>query len=70
MAGDFYKLKVEKVVREIPDATSVYFTISYNLKETFSFDAGQYLTVNFEISGDAFRRAYSICTSRLENDLL
>ena len=68
MANKFYTLKVEKIVREIPDATSVYFHIPTELKETFSFQAGQYLTVNFEINGEPCRRAYSICTSPLEED--
>ena len=60
MANSFYKLKVQKVVREIPDATSVYFQIPTELKDVFSFQAGQYLTVSFEINGEPCRRAYSI----------
>ena len=39
------------------------------MKDVFSFQAGQYLTVNFEINGEPCRRAYSICTSPLEEDL-
>lgn len=69
MANSFHTLEVEKIVREIPDATSIYFHIPQALKETFSFRAGQYLTVNFEINGEPCRRAYSICTSPLDGEV-
>ena len=69
MAGEVYTLKVEKVIREIPDATSVYFTIPQDLKGSFQFEAGQYLTLNITVNGESLRRAYSICTSPLDNEV-
>lgn len=69
MANQFHTLKVSKVVREIPDATSVYFEIPQNLEQVFNFEAGQYLTVKFDVNGEECRRAYSICKSPHDNEL-
>ncbi len=69
MATSFYNLKVDKVIEEIEDAKSVYFNIPDELKDDFAFKAGQYLTLKFDLNGQEYRRAYSICTSPLDNEL-
>lgn len=68
MSHEFHKLKVSKVVRETEQASSIYFEIPESLKENFSYKAGQYLTLKFDLNGEV-RRAYSICTSPLEQQL-
>ncbi len=69
MANSFHNLKVAKVVLETADATSVYFEIPTALKDTFAYEPGQYLTLKFIINDKEYRRAYSICTSPLEEYL-
>jgi ring-1,2-phenylacetyl-CoA epoxidase subunit PaaE len=68
MDTSFYNLKVERIVEETADSKSVYFAIPTELKETFSYQSGQYLTLKFSVNGEEYRRAYSICTSPLEGD--
>jgi len=69
MSTDFHSLQIKKLVRETANASSIYFTIPDELKETFQYKAGQYLTLKFDINGKEERRAYSICTSPLSNEI-
>ncbi len=62
MSEGFFPLTVKKVVRETSDATTFYFDIPQNLKDTFAYKAGQYLTFEIEIGGEKVRRSYSLCT--------
>jgi ring-1,2-phenylacetyl-CoA epoxidase subunit PaaE len=58
----FYPLAISEVKQETPNSVSISFIIPDNLKETFSFKAGQYITIRANISGAEIRRAYSICS--------
>lgn len=70
MSEGFYSLKIKKAVKETTDATTFYFEIPDNLKDTFSYKAGQYLTIEAQISGESVRRSYSLCTfSGVDQDL-
>jgi len=60
---DFYDLKVSKVTQETKDTVSLSFDIPNDLKETFQYKAGQYLTLKFDIDGKEERRAYSFSSS-------
>ncbi len=62
MSEGFYQLKVAKVVAETSDATTFHFDVPAELKETFSYTAGQYLTFEAEVNGEKVRRSYSLCT--------
>ncbi len=68
MNVSFYDLKIKKTVAETTDATSFYFEVPEELKERFSFKAGQYLTLKVDIDGKEYRRCYSLCSSPLENE--
>ena len=59
----FYSLTVKKIVKETPNAVSIEFSIPENLKETFTFLAGQYITIKHTLNGNEIRRAYSICNA-------
>lgn len=59
----FDTLKIDKVVMETEDTLSLYFDIPNELKDKYSFKAGQYLTIKAVISGEEVRRSYSICTA-------
>lgn len=69
MAIKFHDLKVDKVVRRTKDAVSIYFDIPKELKEEFTYKAGQYITLKLDNQNINERRAYSISTSPLDNEL-
>lgn len=69
MSIDFHKLRVAEVKRETPDAVSVRLELPDELRETFSFRAGQHLTFRREIGGEEVRRNYSLCVSPQEGVL-
>ncbi|WP_424492830.1 2Fe-2S iron-sulfur cluster-binding protein [Salinimicrobium sp. GXAS 041] len=60
--SDFYSLKIKEIIRETPKAVSIAFEIPEELKQKFSFKAGQYITVKTNIDGKEVRRAYSLCS--------
>lgn len=60
---DFYSLRVEAVERLTPNSVSISFEVPDNLKTTFSFDAGQYITLKHLHEGEEIRRAYSISSA-------
>ena len=65
MAKDtsFYPLTVTQKVAETPDAVTLYFEVPEELKDTFNYDAGQYLTLRFILKGEEERRSYSLSTA-------
>ena len=65
----FHALTVADVRRETEDATSIAFAIPAGKEETFSFKAGQYLTLLREFDGESLRRPYSVCVSPDEGEL-
>ena len=65
----FYPLSVNDVRPETADCVSVSFAVPDELKDTFRFAAGQYLTFRTRLNDAEIRRSYSICTSPNENEL-
>ncbi|QXP73251.1 ferredoxin--NADP reductase [Tenacibaculum sp. AHE15PA] len=65
----FHNLTIEKIIKETADAVSILFTIPAELKEAYSFVAGQYITVKTKINDKEIRRAYSICASPNSNQV-
>jgi ring-1,2-phenylacetyl-CoA epoxidase subunit PaaE len=61
--SQFYPLKIKEVIRETPEAVSLSFEIPSNLKETFKYKAGQYITLRTNLEGKEVRRAYSLCSA-------
>jgi ring-1,2-phenylacetyl-CoA epoxidase subunit PaaE len=59
----FHSLSISEVKQETPNAVSISFQIPDNLKDKFSFKAGQYITVKHKVNGNEIRRAYSICST-------
>ncbi|MBC3758472.1 ferredoxin--NADP reductase [Hyunsoonleella sp. SJ7] len=68
MSG-FHKLSVKSIKRETDKSVSISFNVPENLKETFQFEAGQYITLKSEINGNEVRRDYSLCVSPKSGDL-
>ncbi|MEL6717734.1 MAG: 2Fe-2S iron-sulfur cluster-binding protein [Bacteroidota bacterium] len=67
--NQFYTLPVKSVVKETPEAVTVSFEIPEEHKQSFSYQPGQYLTLKFKLKGLEVRRAYSMCSSPIENEL-
>lgn len=64
----FHTIKIKKVTRETPECISVALDIPEDLKDTFRFKQGQYLTFRRVDDGEEIRRSYSICSSPLEGE--
>ena len=69
MPNGFYKLKVDKITRETPDAVSIRLLVPPPLKGMFGYKAGQYLTLHSMINGEDVRRSYSVCSSPYEDEM-
>jgi len=65
----FHSLTIKEIKKETQNAVSVLFDVPSNLKEEFSFIAGQYITIKKEIAGVELRRAYSICSAPNSGEL-
>lgn len=63
-----HPLFIKNVVKETPEAVSIHFEVPQQLKETFQFKAGQYLTLESNLNGKAVRRAYSLCSTPQSNE--
>ena len=61
--SQFHKLTIKEIKRETSKAISISFKIPEHLKDTFTFKAGQYITLKSEIDGHEVRRDYSLCSS-------
>ncbi len=62
----FYNLTVKNLYKETTDTSVVEFDIPEQLQESYSFKAGQYLTLEANINGEEVRRSYSLCSSPLD----
>ena len=67
--SDFHKLRIKEIINETDSCVTVLFEVEEDLKESFEFTAGQYLTIKAEIDGEEVRRAYSICTGKGDNTI-
>lgn len=65
----FHKLSIKDIKRETNKAISIAFNLPENLKDTFAFKAGQYITLKTVIDGHEVRRDYSLCASPKSGDL-
>jgi ring-1,2-phenylacetyl-CoA epoxidase subunit PaaE len=68
MAEHFHALRVAEVIAETADANSLRLEVPDELRDRFSFKAGQHLTLRATIDGDEVRRNYSLCTSPADGD--
>ena len=66
--SNFYKLTVQKIVKETSNAVSIAFEIPEGLNEEFQYKAGQYITIKKEVAGEEVRRAYSLCSMPNSNE--
>ena len=67
--SSFYKLPIQDITKETNKSVSLTFDVPENLKHTFSFKSGQYITLKATINGKEIRRDYSLCTSPKDGKL-
>lgn len=65
----YHPLKVNRIYRETPESVSISLEIPEDLKETYRFIPGQYLTFKKQFDGTEIRRSYSICSAPYESEL-
>jgi ring-1,2-phenylacetyl-CoA epoxidase subunit PaaE len=68
MAQKFYPIQLKDVQKTTEDATILTFEVPEDLKETFKYREGQYLTLKTTIKGEEVRRSYSLCSSPLDDE--
>ena len=69
MSKHFHKIPVKSVTQETPDTVTLSFGVPADLKPTFQYKCGQYLTLKATINGEEVRRAYSMCSSPHDADI-
>ncbi|EKT3956909.1 ferredoxin--NADP reductase [Flavobacterium psychrophilum] len=65
----FYKLSIQEIKKETPQAVSILFNVPIEFKDFYKFDAGQYVNLKLTLDGQEIRRAYSICSSPSSGEL-
>lgn len=65
----FHDLSVRRIEPDTPEAVVVTFAVPPELRETFGFTQGQYLTLRKTIDGQDLRRSYSICAGVDDGEL-
>lgn len=65
----FHALEVLEVKPETDYAVAVTLNVPEELNKEFSYLPGQYLTLKFTLNGEEHRRAYSMCSSPIENNI-
>ena len=68
MTPKFHTLKINDIRKETEDTVSISFDIPSDLRQLYSFESGQYLTLKADINGKDVRRSYSLCSSPYENE--
>ncbi len=66
---NFNTLLVKELKKESADSVSITFDIPSHLEREYSFQAGQYITIEKEINGEKIRRAYSIWKAPFEKEI-
>ncbi|WP_296315214.1 ferredoxin--NADP reductase [Winogradskyella sp. UBA3174] len=62
--SQFHSLNIKSIENVTDKSVAITFDIPEHLKDTFSFKAGQYITLKTAINGEDVRRDYSICSSQ------
>ena len=68
MTPTFHTLKIATIKRETEETISVSFEVPEDLKKSYEYQSGQYLTLRTTIDGEDLRRSYSLCSAPHENE--
>jgi len=69
MSTLFHPLRVRRIEPDTAEAVIVSFDVPDDLRSTFAFTQGQYLTLRKTIDGQDLRRSYSICAGVDDGEL-
>ncbi|GAO41997.1 1,2-phenylacetyl-CoA epoxidase subunit PaaE [Flavihumibacter petaseus] len=69
MSIHFHKLRISDIRKETDQCVSIALAIPEDLKEVFTYRAGQNITLLHAVGGEELRRSYSVCSSPLEKEL-
>lgn len=67
--SQFHNLTIKAVNKETENSVTISFEVPQDLKDTFQFKAGQYITLKTMINGNEIRRDYSLCESPKSGEL-
>jgi len=59
----FHELFIKRITPQAAGAVAVTLAVPPELRDTYAFQPGQFLTLRAQINGEAVRRSYSICSS-------
>ena len=65
----FHTLSIKHILRQTDKCVTISFSVPEQLKQNFSFIAGQYITLKTVINGEEVRRDYSLCSSPKSGEL-
>lgn len=68
-AAVFHPVPVASVDRLTEDSVLIRFDVPDDLRDQFSFEPGQHVTVRTDLGGEGVRRNYSICSSATSDTL-
>ena len=63
-APRFHELTVARIDVEAAGAVALTLSVPRDLKDSFQFEPGQFLTLRAQVNGQDLRRSYSICSTR------
>ena len=64
----FFNLEIDDIRKETGDSVSISMKIPDQLKEKFTYDSGQYITLKHIVNNEDVIRSYSLCSSPFEDD--
>jgi ring-1,2-phenylacetyl-CoA epoxidase subunit PaaE len=64
MAAHFHTLAVKRITPDAAGSAAITLQVPAELRETFAFRPGQFVTLRAVIDGQETRRSYSICSPR------
>ena len=64
----FHSLEVKDIYKDTDDCSVIAFNVPEDLKKTFKFKPGQYLTLRDTVNDEDIRRSYSLCSSPLDHE--
>lgn len=67
--ANFHPLTISSITPETEEAVTVGFRVDEEEAETFRYRAGQYLTLKFLVNGKEERRAYSMSSAPLDDEI-
>lgn len=68
MSDKFHKIKVSGIEKSTPDCSIISLEIPQALRGEFTFQQGQYLTLQATINDEVVRRSYSLCSSPFDEE--